>query len=230
MQRLGCDSMDAYLAELEKPDVKRECERLMTVSISRFFRDGKLWEALRENILPELIERCGKDLKVWSAGCAGGEEVYSFRIVWEEMKKRFERLPELKLTGTDMNPDNLERCRAGIYPPSSLKEVPDELKPIYFDKIRGKKSYSVKSRLRSNISWRPHHLLSDPVGSGFHIIFLRNNLLTYYEDGLKLPALAGILESLSSSGFLIIGSNEKLALETEDFVFFSGFSFIFKKH
>lgn len=78
MNVLGCHDISAYLLELDRSDkLRHECELLMTVSISRFFRDGKLWEVLQTGILPGLIEKSVEKMRVWSAGCASGEEVYS---------------------------------------------------------------------------------------------------------------------------------------------------------
>ena len=83
MQDLKCQNMDTYLDLLnQKTELRQECERRMTVSISRFFRDRQLWHNLADDLLPHLIEREKNTLRVWSAGCARGEEVYSFKIVW----------------------------------------------------------------------------------------------------------------------------------------------------
>jgi chemotaxis methyl-accepting protein methylase len=90
MQELQCSNIAPYLNLIEVDDKLRlECERRMTVSISRFFRDRKLWLDLESEILPRLIESEKENLKVWSAGCARGEEIYSFKLVWERLKTRF---------------------------------------------------------------------------------------------------------------------------------------------
>jgi len=74
MQELKCPSTEAYLDLLHESDALRlECQRRMTVSISRFFRDRKLWQGLEEEILPAVIETNKKNIRVWSAGCARGE-------------------------------------------------------------------------------------------------------------------------------------------------------------
>jgi len=96
MQELKCPNINAYLDLLNKSaELRKECEMRMTVSISRFFRDRKLWAGLEEDILPTMIETHPKKIQVWSAGCARGEEVYSFRIVWQRLKQAYEHLPGL---------------------------------------------------------------------------------------------------------------------------------------
>jgi chemotaxis methyl-accepting protein methylase len=230
MKELGCRNMAAYLAELEKEDEARQhCELLLTVSISRFFRDREFWITLEKKLLPELITRKRTRIKVWSAGCACGDEVYSFKIVWDCLQKSFAHVPELEIIATDINPVYIDRARAGIYSSSSLKEVKEEFQFIYFKQKGGKKLYEVKASLGKDISWKIHHLLSDPPGSDFDIIFLRNNVLTYYEDRLKGEAFKKVLNSLAPNGLLIIGSHEELPFETEDLTGVAPHSFVFRK-
>ena len=215
MQELNCRHVKDYLDMIRQNDQERqECERRMTVSISRFFRDRKLWHDLENEILPRLIESEIDKLKVWSAGCARGEEVYSFQIVWERLKIRFDILPELKLIATDMHPEYIQKAQAGMFHKSSLREIPEAIRDDYFDRKKGGNRYDVKPIFKDNIVWRIQNLFSEPPGSGFHIIFLRNNLLTYYRTHRIKAPLIQILKSLSPGGWLIIGSHEKLPNET----------------
>ena len=230
MNFLGCKNITAYLLELEKSEeVRNQCERLMTVSISRFFLDQKLWEILQKEILPHLVKRHRRKIKVWSAGCACGEEVYSLKIIWEILTASVKGMPELEITGTDMNPIYLERARTGIYPSSSLKELPEGLRSEYFHAQPAKKSYFVKPSLKKGIIWKLNHLLADPPGSSFELVFLRNNVLTYYQDELKEYALKQVINCLALDGLLIIGSHEKLAFERLDLVPLSSLPYVFKK-
>ena len=230
MRSLGCLSVEAYLHELDKSGALRlDCERLHTVSISRFFRDRKLWEILEKAILPELVQKDEEKISAWSAGCASGEEVYSLKILWEQLRGSLSLLPELQITGTDLNPNYLERARAGLYPLSSLKEVPKGLRSVYFHKAAEGEHYAVKAEIRGGITWKPHCLLSDPPGSKFHLIFLRNNLLTYYKDELIRSPLGKVMGCLSDGGFLCIGGHEKLPYEAPDLMSFGSLSYVFRK-
>ncbi len=216
MQETGCRNVGEYIDALERDrEALLHFELLMTVSISRFFRDRRLWEFLQARIIPLLADKPSQIVKVWSAGCASGEEVYSFRILWEEVHKSFTQIPELKILATDMNPEYLERAQAGIYPQSSMREVPEEIRSSYFEtSSRGK--YTLRSWIKDGIELRIHHLLSDPPGNAFDLIFLRNNLLTYYMDEIKIPAMKKIVDSLAPEGFLIIGSHERMPVEFAD--------------
>ena len=211
MQELNCSRMDGYLALLETRSVVREeCEKRMTVSISRFLRDKKLWLGLEHEILPDLIKKEKEIIKVWSGGCARGEEVYSFKIIWDRLKATYNSLPLLEITATDMNPEYLEMARSGIYSVSSLKELPESVRDIYFAKKKGKQRFAVKPSLKTHITWQLKHLFDGPPDFGFDIIFLRNNLLTYYRDALKKEVLKKVLTGLKTNGWVIIGSHEKI--------------------
>jgi chemotaxis protein methyltransferase CheR len=215
MRQRGFGTLDEYLESLKGDDrLMNECRQLMTVPISRFFRNRNLWKLLQEEILPGLSDLHATGLKVWSAGCASGEEVYSLKIVWEALKAAMGPLPDLQVLATDMNPDYLLRAKTGLYPESSLKEVEQPLKSSHFQYIDKEASYKVKDQLMAGIEWRIHHLLSDPPAElSFHLIFLRNNLLTYYEERGALEGVRSVLETLEGGGFLIIGANERLPAE-----------------
>jgi len=230
MKQLGCRKMEAYLGKLETDrEARQECNQLMTVSISRFFRDRGLWQTLQHQILPDLLKNQNATFKVWSAGCASGEEVYSFKIIWDRLKMHVTNLPKLEITATDMNPLYLDRARTGIYSSSSLKEVQREIRFAYFEPRSSGTRYAVKSSLKSDIIWKLHHLLSDPPGSHYHIIFLRNNILTYHQDHLKKPAFRKVIDRLRPAGYLIIGSHEDLPVETTDLISLSNYSYVFRK-
>ena len=230
MKSIECSNMTAFLAELDRNnDVRDHCERLMTVSISRFFRDRGFWQGLKDHILPEFMDADREKIKFWSAGCACGEEVYSFKIIWTLLSNSYLHVPDLEVLATDINPIYLDRARSGIYPPSSLKEVTKEIQSRYFKQKGGKKLFEVKASLKEGITWKNHHLLSDAPGSDFDIIFLRNNVLTYYEEELKKRAFGNVLKSLAPCGILVLGSHETVPFETTDLTGVEPYPFVFRK-
>jgi len=207
MQALGCSSATAYLQVIKRrPEIRAECERRLLVTISRFFRDRQLWQAFRERLLPGLVGRFEAPIRIWSAGCAGGEEPYSLAMVWQSLPGS----PPLELLATDADVRCLDRARAGVYGRSSLKEVPDDIRTHFFDPQRGGRQFQIKPCLFRPIEWRLHQLLDPPPPGPFHAILLRNNLLTYHQ-GVSLQAAFGrILSVLTPGGYLVVGSHEKL--------------------
>jgi chemotaxis protein methyltransferase CheR len=230
MQQLGCRNMTDYLKVLDlEPSTRHECEFLMTVSISRFLRDRRLWEMLERRWLPGMIANVPAALKVWSAGCACGEEVYSFKIIWEQLGRQFNNMPALDLLATDRHPQYLERARSGIYNRSSLREVAPDWRQLYFKSRQGSRQYVIKDHLKSRIRWEIHHLSTEPPGEDFNIICLRNNVLTYYRQEARKKALAGILNHLSPDGLLIIGCHETLPFQRQSLRPMAELSYVFKK-
>ncbi len=216
IQRLGCRDITAYLNLLgNQADYRDECELLLTVSISRFFRDRHLWQILENRWLPDIIARNQKQIDVWSAGCACGEEVYSFKIIWQRLKTRFESWPPLEILATDRHPHYLKRARSGIYNRSSLREVAADVRTGFFESCKSSKQFIIKKELKSEINWEVCNLLTESPGSIFHIIFLRNNILTYCRQEDQIRALVSILNCLAPGGLFITGCHETLPFETD---------------
>ncbi|MBW1999352.1 MAG: hypothetical protein JRJ29_15505 [Deltaproteobacteria bacterium] len=210
MAECGCRCVEEYIQLLETDrDLRAQCEIMMAVSISRFFRDRALWETLGKDIVPELSCRDTDRLSVWCAGCGCGEEVYSLKILWEEIRPGLNPVPVLRVLATDMNPAFLARARIGVYPRSSLKEVPEIMHRRYF-LAQGNQNFAVKPSLKDGICWKQGNLLSSMPQETFHLVFLRNNLLTYYGEESKTSAFQKVLGRLEAGGYLVIGSHEKI--------------------
>jgi len=231
MQELGCHRMHDYLAILDtNPAIKNDAEQLLTVSISRFFRDRRLWKTLKDTIIPHVISQYGETVQVWSAGCALGQEAYSFTILWLILGDTLGHLPQIHVWATDSNPDYLNKAREGMYVRSALKEMPETIIENYLCPSEDKTTYSIIDTAQQGIQWEIYNLIKEPTPMReFQIIFLRNNLLTYYRQEIKEPAFRKVLKSLAHGGFLIIGSHEKLPCETTELVPFEGLSYIFRK-
>jgi chemotaxis protein methyltransferase CheR len=210
MEMLGCRRFDDYLDIITgNPAARAECEQRLMVTISRFFRDRKLWEHLRAQILPLLMARFPQGLTAWSAGCANGEEPYSLGMLWEELAA-VTPVPGIRILATDGAAPCIERARTGVYPAGSLKQVPAEMIKRWFQKVHGGRHYRIDDRLKERICWQVHELLDTPPAGPFHMILLRNNLLTYYRGRPLQTAFARITATLESGGVLIVGSHEHL--------------------
>lgn len=208
MQTLGCSNVNQYLIALARNSAnKAACEGCLRVTISRFFRDRQLWQALRAEILPGLVDRFSTPIRIWSAGCASGEEPYTVAIVWNE---RLGSLA-LDLLATDANGTCLDRARHGVYTGGSLKAVPDDIRRNYFVQGKGGRQFSIRSDRLPPIRWRRHDLLDRPPETRpFHMILLRNNLLTYYQGRAQRTAFVQLVSVLLPGGYLIIGTHDRL--------------------
>ena len=217
MRSVDCRHVAAYLDLLARDaQAYAEAEKRLLVPISRFFRDAALWRLLEENVLHALIDRFPQQIRFWSAGCAGGEEVYSFKIVWDRLHQSLQRLPVLQVWATDANPHGLERAQGGVYQPASLKELPQALRHIYFKRSRDRRTYTIHPKLQQEVYWQDHHLLTPPPLANFEVIFLRNSLLTYYAPEIQHRALMPILSALVPGGFFCIGAKEQLPHQVKD--------------
>lgn len=231
IQQLGCRSMNEYLLIMDgNPALEIHVKRLLDVSISRFFRDARLWSSLKETIIPHIVSIHPREVNVWSAGCALGQEVYSFKMLWTELSRESPSFPRLDLWATDVNPDYLKRAIDGVYDESMMKGIPEEMKRTYLHLSEDASVYSVTDDLKSGIRWEVYDLTGPSVlEERFHIIFLRNNLLTYYQLEIKQRAFRKVLTSLVEDGFLIIGSHETIPPQTDVLAPFEGCPFIFRK-
>lgn len=230
MQELGCHTVEDYIGVFGEPRILREVECLMTVSISHFFRDYSLWRVLCEEILPDIIYRSRDVVHVWSAGCALGQEVYSFAILWDRLRGKIGVLPERQILATDVHPAYLDKAMKGIYGKSGMKGITEEMKATFFVLSENLSHYRVADFLKANIEWQIHDLVKQPPPARvFQVVFLRNNLLTYYREEIQEAVCLQIMNCLERGGCLIIGSHEKLPFQTHALLPFKKSSYIFQK-
>jgi chemotaxis protein methyltransferase CheR len=185
---------------------------------------------MEEEILPNIIRRYSEKIDIWSAGCALGQEGYSFAIVWDRMKMKYQRLPHLFIHATDSNPEYLKKAEEGVYSQKSLKGLSEQIKGNYFHKKRDEPDYCVVDSLKRDIHWELHDMIAQqPLHGTFQIILLRNNLLTYYRAERIERVFLNIIDSLDEGGFLIVGRHEKLSTPTTVLMPYKGCSYIFQK-
>jgi len=231
MQALGCRRIETYPQVLAADKAAHDaCLALLTVSISRFYRDRKVWAVLQEDLLPDLISRQPRQVRIWTAGCARGEEVYSLKIAWEELALQKDDRPRLEIVATDMNSDYLDQAREGVYNRGSVRELTADQLARYFEIRKGGRRLFLRPELKANIAWACQDLVAGQIPPGlFDVIFLRNNLLTYYRDPQKSAAFQQVAANLEQDGILIIGAHERLPDTADCFVTVSGSNLIFRR-
>lgn len=195
----------------EDAEEQKHLTRLLTVTISRFFRDWVVFDRIESVILPDLLEkRKPEELRVWSIGCASGEEPYSLLLLWQE---RFEaQWPDvrLRLLATDVERKLLERAKEGRYKKSGMKEVREEILKKFFTKEG--EFYVLDRKIREKVEFRVHDLLREEPFREMDMVFCRNLAFTYFSREGQRSALRKIFESLRPEGILVIGKEESLPL------------------
>lgn len=183
--------------------------RYFSISVTEMFRDPLVYRAVRENVVPLL--RTWPHFKVWHAGCATGEEVYSLAIVLKE-EGVYDRAT---IYATDFNDEALERAREGVYEFDKIQEATRN-----YQQAGGKASFSeyyhgrygaaaMDAALKDRIVFSTHNLASDAAFGEMHLVFCRN-VLIYFNRELQNRALGLFTESLVHGGFLCLGTKEDL--------------------
>jgi len=209
---LGFSRFDEYLLKVQKdPEEKGHLSKILTVTISRFFRDKEVFDTLETSILPAILKNREKgDLNVWSIGCASGEEPYSLALLW---KNSFERnWPQIHFSvlATDIDEKMLRRAEEGRYKKSSLKETPQAVLENYFKKEDG--IFILNPSVRKCVEFKRHNILREEPFPGMDIIFCRNLAFTYFSKESQMKVLKKIFSSLKEKGYLVIGRDESLPL------------------
>jgi len=173
------------------------------------FRDPEFFISLRDNVLPYL--RSYQHLKIWSAGCSTGEELYSFAIVFAN-----EHLYDKSFFyGTDVNTDVLERAKSGIYDLQKMKTYSENYQETgFYPNLSAYYSArydatSINHSLKKNVLFSLHNLVSDGVFNEFQVISCRN-VLIYFDQDLQKTVIDLFYNSLVTFGFLCLGSKESL--------------------
>jgi two-component system, chemotaxis family, CheB/CheR fusion protein len=219
LRRLGrrmavtdCGSIEEYSAYLEEhPEEYRQLINALFIKVTEFFRDPELFDYLKGEVLPELIEEVREDenqLRIWSAGCATGEEAYSLAILISEVLGREAGLFDVRIFATDIDEDAVRFARHGIYPPSALGGLSKEQRGRYFVEEDG--SYQVKKQIRSMIVFGEHDLAQRSPFPSIDLVVSRN-VLIYFSGELQRRALQLFAYSLRDGGYLVMGKAESPA-------------------
>ena len=214
---LGLDSPRAYERVLERdPEELRVLDSICFVTISRFYRDRRIWDALRGALLPRVLDeaeaRGERLVRAWSLGCASGEEPYTLAILWEiELASRWPAL-DLEIVATERDDEVLARAAQGIYEPSSVREVPLEWRAKAFEPIDGATSMRVRSELRRRVRFERADGRSEAAmpPAPIHLVMCRNMAFTYWAETEQRALCARILEHLGPGGLLVLGNHEEL--------------------
>ena len=206
----GCASVREMIPKvLHDEEFFSRLARYFSISVTEMFRDPFVYRAVRKKVVPLL--RTWPHFKVWHAGCATGEEVYSLAIVLKE-EGVYDRAT---IYATDFNDAALDTCSEGVYEIEKLQEATKN-----YQEAGGKASFSeyyharygaaaMDGALKERITFSSHNLVSYHVFSETHLVFCRN-VLIYFDRDLQDRSLGLFTESLVHGGFLCLGTKEDL--------------------
>jgi chemotaxis protein methyltransferase CheR len=208
LPKLGCTTISSLQERvLRDPDLFSSLLSTLTVRVSSFFRDAGYFRTLRERVVPYL--RTYPSLRVWIAGCADGEEVYSVAIVLEEEGL----LDRTQIYATDINPDGLRRAEAGVYHADRVPQMSDAYhaaggrRALVDYYTAAYDSVLLDRRLRRNVVFSDHSLTTDGVFAEVQLISCRN-VLIYFDRALQDRAFGLFRDALCHHGFLGLGARE----------------------
>ena len=225
IKRLGCSSFSELYNKSKAEGMKKieqEIIDAITTNETYFFRDKSPFELLQHKILPDLIDkrttRAGlpTTIKIWSAACSFGQEVYSIAITLKELLGNDISKYRISIVGTDISDEAIARSSYASYNQFEVERgLPPNKLRLYFDQVE--KGWRIKDELRSMVSFRKLNLFQSFAAMGrFDIIFCRN-VAIYFSQPDKVKLYEKIGGALASDGYLLIGAQESLTGITDIF-------------
>jgi chemotaxis protein methyltransferase CheR len=219
----GLRTFEEYYALITSRNVGEEMSAFIdavSTNETYFFREGNHFTALTNIVFPELF-KSNQRLRLWSAGCSTGEEVYTLRIVADQAAKAAGLGRSVEIVGTDISTTVIARAQEGIYRERALRLVPPEQLQKYFHPVGGG-AYQVADEARARVDFRVHNLFTDkPPWDRVNIIFCRN-VMIYFDKPTQAKLVDGIFAgAIHPDGYLFIGHSESISGFTKKFAYCS---------
>jgi two-component system CheB/CheR fusion protein len=210
MGTIGVKSYSDYIDFLEvHPNEFAELFNVILINVTAFFRDPETFEYIRNTIIPDVVSTKQPDdpIRVWSAGCASGEEAYSIAILLSESLGPQAYRDRVKIYGTDIDEDALSVARHATYTEKQIEAVPPPLREKYFDHASSR--WSVQKEHRRSVIFGRHELLDDAPISRVDLLLCRNTLM-YFNQEAQSRIVSRFHFALRDGGYLVLGKAEML--------------------
>ena len=210
MLLLRMSSLAEYAQYLQaRKDELKNLQEDVLISVTRFFRDPQVWEAMAADVFPVFFENRAHDstIRIWSAGCASGEEVYTFAMVLLEYMSSHGIDAAVQIFGTDASERSIEMARSGTYPDSLAGEISPERLRRFFIKVPH--GFQINKRVRDLCVFAKQNLCTDPPFSHMDFVSCRN-VMIYFKQALQRQIISTFHYSLKQGGYLLLGSSESL--------------------
>jgi two-component system, chemotaxis family, CheB/CheR fusion protein len=217
MGDVGVGSYDDYIDYLElHPDEFAELFNTVLINVTGFFRDPPAWEYLATDVIPDLVKSRPDDrpIRVWSAGCASGEEAYTLAMVLARVLGDQAFLDRVKIYATDIDEEALDHARHGAYLPRQIEDVPRDALERFFE--RTDQRYVFRKDLRRCVIFGRNDLVQDAPISRIDLLVCRNTLM-YFTAETQSQVLGRFHFALDNEGVLMLGKSEMLITHTDLF-------------
>jgi len=217
MQTVGVSTFADYLDHLEvHPEEFSGLFNTVLINVTHFFRDPATWEFIASTVVPDLIarHRPGTPLRIWSAGCASGEEAYTLAMILAEALGAEAFQNTVKIYATDVDDDALAKARLATYTEREVAEIPADFIKRYFEVTDGR--YAFRKDLRRHVIFGRHDLIQDAPISRVDLLVCRNTLM-YFNAETQAKILSRFQFALSDGGVLLLGRAETLMTHSSAF-------------
>lgn len=195
---------DEFVKEINtNKELLEEFVTYLTINVSEFYRNEDQWVFLDQDVIPGLVKKFGKNLKIWSAACSTGDEPYSLVMALSKHMP----LSNINIYATDLDKNVIQHAKNGLYDAKSIKAVPDEFKKKFFTQVGN--SYMISDEIKKRVTFKEHNLLLDRYENNYNMIVCRN-VLIYFTEEAKDEVFRKFSESLADKGVLFIGSTEQI--------------------
>jgi two-component system, chemotaxis family, CheB/CheR fusion protein len=186
------------------------------INVTGFFRDAEAWTFLQRDVMPDLLANIdpAREIRVWSAGCASGEEAYSLAIAFSEALGIEESAKRVKIYGTDVDDEALRDARMGVYPAKALEALPAELSGKYFEQAGTQ--FAFRPDLRRRVIFGRHDITRDAPISRLDLLVCRNTLM-YFNVETQAQVIDRFHFALREGGYLFLGKAEMLLSDGDRF-------------
>ena len=190
--------------------------RDLLISVTSFFRDPDVWRYLSDEIIPKLAEETPARgvIRVWSPGCASGEEPYTLAMLLLQHLRRTNKSCRVQVFATDIDEHALERARSGLYPDSIAADVPPTYLEAFF--TREPHAYRINKEVRESVVFSAQNLISDPPFSKLDLISCRN-MLIYLQPEVQQQIMNLFHFALRPGGWLVLGKSESIGSREDQF-------------
>jgi len=217
MRVVGTTRFIDYLNRLKTDEKEIEKLRdLLTVNVTKFKRDKKVWNLIEDEVIPQILERKEgsilKKIQAWSAACSTGEEPYSLAISY--LNNRPSDDISFQIKATDLDEEALDFAKNAEYPSKSVKNLSRAEKKNYFRK-ENDEEWILTEKVKDLVDFKKIDIFKTSLTKKFDLILCRN-LMIYFNNESKTELMDRLVESLKDDGFLIIGMSENLRAPAKD--------------